>query len=142
MLTRPEVFPIPTVRRGEEVILDEDSDEEPDDDLSADDGAVEGWDAAGRLAVVVREAKEKNDANGPHEERDGDGDACKRGSVGDKSRGLYTVESECIEARAPEPEQDNIDLLCALDGAGAETPGCDRDATFAAEVEAEVEGAT
>lgn len=50
-------------------------------------------------------------------------------------------EGQGVEARAPEPEEDDVDLLRALDGAGAETPGRDGDAAFAAEVEGEEEGA-
>ena len=41
VFARPKVFPVAAVRRGEEIVLDEDGDEEPDDDFAADGGAVE-----------------------------------------------------------------------------------------------------
>jgi hypothetical protein len=52
-----EIAPISSIRGGEEVILDYNSDEEPENDFAASEGAVEGRDAAGGLAVVGWEAK-------------------------------------------------------------------------------------
>ena len=54
----PEVAPVAAVGRGEEEVLDEDGDEEPEDDLAARDRFVEAWDLTGRLAVIVWETKE------------------------------------------------------------------------------------
>ena len=52
-----EIDPIAAVRGGEEEVLEEDGDEEPEDDAAFHDGVVEGRDAPGRLAVIVRQAK-------------------------------------------------------------------------------------
>jgi len=41
------------------------------DDFSADDGAVEGGDAAGGLAVVVWKAEEEHEPDGPEEDGKG-----------------------------------------------------------------------
>lgn len=58
VLRGPEVSPIAAVRRREPVILEDDGDEEPHDDLTAEQGFVEGGDFAGLLAIVVRQAEE------------------------------------------------------------------------------------
>ena len=70
----PEVAPVATVRRAQPVVLDEDRHEKPKDDFPAGDGAVEGWDGTGSLAVVGGEAGEENETNGPEHDGDGDGD--------------------------------------------------------------------
>ena len=141
VLRGPEVPPVAAVGRGEEEVLDQDGDEEPGYYLAAQEGAVEGGDAAGGLAVVVWQAEEEDDADSPHEQRDGHRDSCQGRPVGYERGSLYAGQGQCVEARTPEPQQDDVDLLRALDGAGAETPGRDGDAAFAAEVEGEEEGA-
>lgn len=60
-----EVAPVASVRRGEEIVLDDDGDEEPDYDLSAGQRIVEGGDTAGGLAVVGWEAEVEDDSYGP-----------------------------------------------------------------------------
>lgn len=113
VLAGPEVFPVAAVGRGEEVVLDDDGDEEPlergrvcqlwcgrgevgrgayQDDFSADDGAVEGWDAAGGLAVVVWKAEEEHETDGPEEEGNGGGDTGQCRAVRYQGRRLYFIE--------------------------------------------------
>ena len=98
VLARPEVFPIASVRGAQEVILDENGNEEPDDDFAAEGGGVEGRDAAGRLAVVVGQAEEEEEADGPQAECDGHGDASESRPVRDEIGGLYAVEGKLIKA--------------------------------------------
>ena len=54
VLRGPEIGPAAPVGRGEEVVLQDHRDEEPDHYLAARERAVEGWDLAWVLAVVVR----------------------------------------------------------------------------------------
>ena len=70
----PKVAPVAAVGRAEPVILDQHRHEEPEDDLSAGDGAIERWDGAGGLAVVGGKAGEEDEADGPEHDGDGDGD--------------------------------------------------------------------
>ena len=65
MLSRPKVFPVSTVRRGEKIVLDDDCDEEPEDDFATVNGLVERWDMAGVLTVVAWESDEKDCSDSP-----------------------------------------------------------------------------
>lgn len=83
MGARPEVAPVATVGCGEPVILDDDRHEEPEDDLPASEGGVEGWDGARRLAVVVWETEEEDEAGHPHEYSNGNCDDSHDDAVAD-----------------------------------------------------------
>jgi len=125
VLAGPEVFPVAAVGRGEEVVLDDDGDEEPldgrdgllvlvrkggrgegrggagrayQDDFSADDGAVEGGDAAGGLAVVVWETEEEHEPDGPEEDGKGSCDAGQCRAVRYQGRRLDVIEIQLVEA--------------------------------------------
>ena len=52
ILRAPEICPISTIRRGEEVILEDDCDEEPANDSTAEESMIEVGDFAWSLAVV------------------------------------------------------------------------------------------
>jgi len=56
MLSGPEVAPVSSIRSGEPVVLDDDGDKEPEDDLASEYGVVEGWHFARYLAVVFGKA--------------------------------------------------------------------------------------
>lgn len=74
VIRREEVPPIAPIRRREEEVLDEDRDEEPDHDAALDDGAVEGRDLTGCLAVVVWQAEVDGYTDEPEDEGDQGGD--------------------------------------------------------------------
>ena len=117
-----EVDPVAAVRGGEEEVLEEDGDKEPDDDAAFHHRMVEGWDAARGLTVVVWETKVNCEAEEPEEDGDWGGDGGEAGAVGDKGGGLDAGNGELGELAAPEPEDDDVDLLGALDYAGAKGP--------------------
>lgn len=54
----PEVSPVPSVRCGQEEVLDENGNEEPKHNLAAHYRFVETGNLAWRLTIVIREAKE------------------------------------------------------------------------------------
>lgn len=87
VLRGPEVEPVAAVGRAEPVVLDDDHDEEPEDDLASEEGGVEGGDVAGGLAVVFRQADEEGGADGPHEDGDGDADGDDGCGAGDGGGG-------------------------------------------------------
>ena len=74
--------------------MDQDGDEEPEDDFAAHDGAVEGGNLAGVLAIVVREAEEEDETYSPEDESDGEGDASQGRAIGDEVRSDDAVEGE------------------------------------------------
>ena len=74
VLSGPKIAPVSSVRSREPVVLDDDGDEEPENDLTADNGVVEGWHFTRYLAVVFRKTQEENDADNPHEDTNGEGD--------------------------------------------------------------------
>ena len=63
--------PVSTVWCTEEEVLQDDCDEVPGDDLSAEKGLVEGWHLAWLLAVVV--GKTHSQQSTDNAEEDGDG---------------------------------------------------------------------
>jgi hypothetical protein len=125
VLRGPEVEPVAAVGGAEPVVLDADDDEEPEDDLAAEEGGVEARDVAGGLAVVFGEADEEGGADGEHERREGDADGDYGGGAGDGGGGAGRgVLRGFGQFGAPVPEGDDVDLLRALDYAGAVDPGC------------------
>lgn len=91
VLRGEEEPPISSVWRGEEIVLDDDGDEEPNYNLSACKRAVEGRDSAGCLAVIGWEAEVKYYSYSPQEEREGDGNGSESGAVGNEIRGENAV---------------------------------------------------
>ncbi len=119
------------------------SDEEPEDDFTAEEGSVEGGDGARGLAVVFGEAEEEDGADGPEEEGDGRTDGRHGGGVDDGVGGGFGEAGRggFGEGAAPVPEGDDVGLLRALDDAGAVDPGFDGGAAFVAEVQGKKDGA-
>lgn len=138
----PEVTPIAAVGGGEPVILVDDDEEEPlcnvlirihgsidfgerkthDNDLTAEEGWVERGDCARCCAVVAWKTEEEHDSNGPKEDCDGCGYGCNFGCVCEQATGLGSICREIGQIRPPEPQNSDIDLLCALNNAGSEDP--------------------
>ena len=54
VLRTPQVFPVAAIGSGQEVILQDDSDEEPGDNLATEQGFVEVWSLSRTLAIVWR----------------------------------------------------------------------------------------
>lgn len=83
MSARPEVAPVAAIGCREPVVLDDDRHEEPEDDLPASEGGVEGWDGARGLAVVVGETEEEDETGDPHEYGNGNCDDSHDDTVAD-----------------------------------------------------------
>ena len=81
------------------------------------------------MSVVVWQAEVEDEADGPESKGDGNGDAGESGTVGYEVGGYDAVQGQVGELGAPEPEGNDIELLGALDYAGAEGPGRCRNAT-------------
>ena len=126
VLRGPEVEPVATVRGGEPVVLDDDDNEEPQYNLSSEEGGVERRYVAGGLAVVFWEANEEDCANSPHQECDYH---TNRNDCGFGGNGSTTACGDVLgvfcQFGAPVPERHNVDLLRALDDTGAVDPGRD-----------------
>lgn len=125
----PEVSPVPSVGCREPVVLYHDGDKEPSDDLPAEKRGVERGNLAGSLAVIIRQAPPKEEANNPHEDGDGNGDGCNHRGVGNR---IPTGDTGCGllgEPRAPVPESDDVGLLGPLNNAGTVDPGFDWSST-------------
>lgn len=121
VLAAKEELPVTTVGRGEPVVLDDDGDEEPGDELAVHEGDVETRDGLGLLAVVVGQAKEEDNADGPHDDGDRDADdECNRdGGVGDiAGDGGLVVANE----GTPVPQHQGVDLCDTSDNDGANDP--------------------
>lgn len=135
----PEVAPVAAVWCRQPVVLDDDGDEEPDDNLPAEEGDVEGWDLAWGLTVIAWETEEQDEADSPEEACDRRGDGC-GGATGGQE---YTVRQSGVgrgrQCAAPVPQRRHIELLTTLDDASAEGPALRRSAAFGAEVEGEEE---
>lgn len=133
--------PVATIWCGEEVVLEKDSEEEPERDLALDDRAKKRGDLVGHLAVVRWQTEEEDDAHCPEEECDKQSDWEKDGKRGETevspaSRGVRADEA------TPEPESERVCVLQSLDPASAPDPDCDRRTTFITKVEGEEEGTT
>lgn len=115
MLGRPKIGPISAIGRGEEEILEADGDEEPEDDLAAHGRAVEGWDCAGGLAIVVREAKVESHADGDEEHGDRGGDCGEARAIGYHGSDFGAGDGNSGEVGTPIPEHGDVELLGSLD---------------------------
>ena len=115
MLGGPEIGPVPAVGRGKEEVLEADGDEEPQDDLAAHGCLVEGWDCAGGLAIVVREAKVESHTDGDEDYGDGGGDCGERRAISYHGGDFGAGDGYSGEVRTPVPEHCDVELLCSLD---------------------------
>ncbi|KUI53016.1 hypothetical protein VP1G_10559 [Cytospora mali] len=121
VLRAEEERPVAAVGCGQPVVLDDDGDEEPGDQLSVEQGDVETGDGLGRLAVVGGETEEEDEADGP--EHYGDGDANHEGH-GDSGAGDVAGHGGLGigDERAPVPEHKGVDLCDAGDDDGTDDP--------------------
>jgi len=128
--TAPQVLPVAAGAAGQEVVLDDDDDKEPEHDLAAQHGLVEGRHVAWRLAIVGWQAEEADGADAPDQACDGHHD----GGEGQRVRGDHAVGEDgaavdhVLLVVTPGPEADDVDLLRALDDTGTEDPGFNRGA--------------
>lgn len=126
MLTRPEIRPVPARGGAHEKVLEDDGEEEPEDDFPLEDTPVEGGGVSRGLPVVGWEAEVEDQTDSPQEESDGDGDGGDGPTVRDEGV-LYGLSEDggVVDACAPVPEGGDVELLRALDDAGAEGPCLD-----------------
>lgn len=120
-VARPQKVPATAVRRRQKVVLDDGHDKEPHHDLATHQRPVKGRDVARLAPVGLGQPEEEHTADSPQEDRDGHGDAGDdaRGR-GDQGHAVGVLKVRRV--RAPVPERGDVDLLGALDGAGAEHP--------------------
>lgn len=140
VLRAEEEEPVATVWGGEEVVLKQDSDEEPECDFALDDGAQERGDLVGHLAVVGWQAEEEDDADGPETERNNE---CHREKHGERGKTEVSPASGGVGAdeASPEPERKGVCVLKGLDPACSPNPDRDGRTTLVTEVEGKEEGA-
>ena len=108
----------------------EKSREDYHDDLPANNRAVEGGNLARRLAVIVGQAEEEDCTDGPHDKCYWYCNTCEAGTISYEVRGDNSIDFLGDEAGSPEPQRDDVDLLCSLDHASSKTPCCNGDAAY------------
>ena len=87
VVRRPKIRPVAPVRRRQEVVLDDDSNKKPQDDLSSEQARVEARHRSWCLSIVVWQSEEHDDSSCPHDDRNGNRDVCDCNAVGKVSTG-------------------------------------------------------
>ena len=129
MLRAPEVCPVSAIGGTEPEILQNDGDEEPHHYFAAGERAVERWDVAGVLAVVVWEALKEDEPDAEHDECDGDGYACESGTICYKIASADACDLKPCQLASPVPKYHDVELLSTLYQGCAKGPDGDGNAS-------------
>lgn len=140
VVAAPQESPVPTIRCGEEEVLDDNGDEKPENDLAVSQRSIEGRNLAWCLTIVFWKSKPHQRTNNPKHDRDGERYSahlprvCDWRSFNDASAGLFG------EVRAPKPQSNHISLLSPLDHASTEDPRLDRSTAFVTKIQRKEDG--